>query len=180
MFEFLKKNSVRSLFLYRDPRDVVVSAYHYIMREVDPKHAYFEMYSGFKDDDERLMKAIGGHNNTLGNFLCNEHCIPAISDTYDIYSGWLQAPNALPISYEELTKDSEKTIEKILGFLRVDFNSELVSNIYDLGFDTKKSKTFRKGGSSWEGEFTVEHIDLFRKVFPDEKLGAWGYSWGEP
>ena len=71
-----------------------------------------------------------------------------------------------------------QTIETILEFVGIPCTQDLLDRINADGFDPKKSNTYRKGSSGgWKDEYTPEHIEAFRKIFNDEHLASWGYSW---
>ena len=44
---WLDEHEVRQVFIYRDPRDVTVSLWRYIMKPGPERHPFFEMYNRF-------------------------------------------------------------------------------------------------------------------------------------
>jgi sulfotransferase 6B1 len=176
---WIGKEGFRHIFLYRDPRDVTVSLYHYIMKERIPHHPYYEMYSGFGSDHERLMKCITGYGDGVREYRNSADAIPSIRLSYKVYEPWLRAPGVLAIKYEDLIGPGRmQTIENILKFIGIPCQPELLGKINAEGFEPKKSHTYRKGASGgWRDEYTPEHIEAFRKILSDEYLALWGYTW---
>jgi len=176
---WLSEKNIKHIFLYRDPRDVVVSVYHYIMKEKTPRHAYYNMYAGFGSDDVRLMKAIIGFREGEKEYRNSPQSIPSIKLVYDAYQSWLNRPDVLTVKYEDLVGPSRiKMIESIIKFIGVNYSVELLNKIKNEGYDPNKSHTYRKGESgSWKNEFNLEHITAFKRNFSDQKLALWGYAW---
>ncbi len=50
--DWLENKNLKQIFIYRDPRDVSVSLYHYIM-EKTPKHDYYDMMATLESDENR-------------------------------------------------------------------------------------------------------------------------------
>ena len=166
----------RHVFLYRDPRDVAVSLYHYVMKESTSRHANYEMYSGLGSDHERLMKSITGFGGGEIEYRNFAEAIPAIKLAYQVYEPWLKAPNVLAIKYEDLIgPERMQTVETILKFVGIPYSQDFLGRIDADRFEPKKSHTYRKGSSGgWRKEFTSKHIDAFKNTFNDDFLASWG------
>lgn len=183
---WLDENEVRQLFIYRDPRDVTVSLWRYIMKPSE-EHPYFEMYNGFGSDSERLMRAIIGFNEGISVFKVGTSCIPNIFLVYKAFEPWIKSrsPNVLSLRYEDFFNSHDFSelshpVSKIVNYVapRLARNHDLIRWIGRQGLDPRKSLTFRKGGSGgWREEYTPAHIEAFRSVFPDEFLHSLGYNW---
>lgn len=182
---WFKNNNVKQLFIYRDPRDVTVSLYHYIMRDKIPRHAYYSMYLKFKNDEERLRKAITGYGEGKKKFRVSSNSIPAIDIVYKTYAPWIQksSPDFLSLRFEDLVSDNDMHMTQIKNIVKF-LNPKLIKDIALLkrissrGMDPERSHTFRKGKiNSWKEEYTQEHISAFRSVFDDSLLNEFGYDW---
>ncbi|MBI5450851.1 MAG: sulfotransferase domain-containing protein [Gammaproteobacteria bacterium] len=176
---WLSEQKLKHIFLYRDPRDVTVSIYHYIMKEKTPRHAYYDMFSKFGSDHVRLMKVISGFGGGEKEYRNSPEEIPSIKLAYESYESWMNRPDVLAVRYEDLIGPARiQTVESILKFIEVNYSIDLLSKINSEGYNPKKSHTFRDGVSGgWKNEYKLEHIDAFRRVFSDEQLALWGYTW---
>jgi sulfotransferase 6B1 len=178
--DWINKQGIKQVFICRDPRDVTVSLYHYVMKEKPKRHAAYEMYAALGSDSERLLGSICGIGEGRTKYKLSPSSMPNIKMVFDAYEKWLSDENTFVIRYEDLTGADENrigTIEKMLSFLGVPFNQQLVENILILGEDTGKSRTFRRGGSgAWKEEYSEIHIKAFRSIAGD-LLDKWGYSW---
>lgn len=182
---WLQENKVKQLFIYRDPRDVTVSLYHYIMRDITPRHAYYSMYSNFESDNERLLMAITGFGDGKNKFKVSNNSIPAIRLVYQSYLPWVKKNSAdcFALRFEDLVGAEEKCkrkIEEVVRFINpyILINDNLLQNIRARGMDPRMSHTFRKGViNSWKDEYTQEHITAFRTSFDDSLLNEIGYDW---
>ncbi|MCI5136197.1 MAG: hypothetical protein D3920_14275 [Candidatus Electrothrix sp. AW2] len=176
--EWIKKNKLKHIFIFREPRDVTVSLYHYIMKDISRKHPYYDLYASFKTDHERLMKPITGYGDGCHEYRISRNDIPSIAMVYEAYKGWLETDGILLVRYEELISNRREQVERILRFLDINLRSKEVDYIVNEGFNPKRAHTFRKGISGgWLDEYTPEHIQAFKDVFSLELLNEWGYNW---
>ncbi|MEA3357256.1 MAG: sulfotransferase domain-containing protein [Patescibacteria group bacterium] len=182
---WLKENKVKQVFIYRDPRDITVSLYHYIMKEKTPRHAYYSMYSNFESDKTRLLMAITGFGEGKNKFKVSNNSIPAIGLVYQAYLPWIQnnRSDCLSLRYEDLVgtdDDCKEQFKKIVRFINpnIFINEKLLQKIRTRGMDPRRSHTYRKGViNSWKDEYTQEHITAFRSNFDDSLLNDLGYEW---
>lgn len=180
---WLRDNNVKQLFIYRDPRDVCVSLYHYIMKNKEKKHAYYNMYNSFGSNDLRLMRAIVGYGNGEKEFNCSADSIPSINHLYEAYVPWVQHNESeiLSVRYEDLVSEvllQDKIIENIIFFVNPYIkNTGHLREVKKKGMDPTKSHTFRKGcKGEWKNEFESAHIEAFKKVFDQKMLSDLGYE----
>jgi hypothetical protein len=178
--EWLSKNKIKQVFLFRDPRDVAISTYHYIM-ERKIQHPHYEIYKYFEDDSTRLLKSIIGVGEGETSYKFSSDSLPNIRLFFEAFEGWLTDKNTLALRYEDLLlakqDNSTQVIEKILKFLDVSYDNELLQKIIARGTDPNKSVTFRRGVSGgWRQEFKQIHIDTFKSIGAD-MLQRWGYGW---
>lgn len=182
---WLQENKVKQLFIYRDPRDVTVSLYHYIMKDKTPRHAYYSMYSKFESDKERLLMAITGFGEGKNKYKVSNDSIPAIVLVYQSYLPWVldNSSDCFSLRYEDLVGTEEKCkrkIEKLVRYINPDIliNDNLLNEVRTKGMDPEMSHTFRKGViNSWKNEYTQEHISAFRSNFDERLLNELGYDW---
>jgi hypothetical protein len=176
--ELLNEYKIKCITIIRDPRDVCVSDYHYIMKAED--HRLHRFYKKMGSDDERLMASIVGMSSEL---LDGDPPSLDIGQHYVNYIGWAQYSNGLCIKFEDLigdkgggSNDKQKgVIKKIVSYLGIDIGDVELGNIRGSLFSTKAT-TFRKGQiGSWRDEFKKEHIMAFDKV-AGNILDIFGYE----
>jgi len=154
---------VALLFVYRDPRDVVVSLAHHIMD--GQTHSRNEWYQemGF---DATLLAVIKG----LGPYA-------GVMERWNEYAGWLDVPWVLKLRFSDLVgPDKREWCEKILRYVvghcaaHRGFNAELDVDVMDNVADrmiknserTDRSPTFRRGvAGGWRDEFKAGHCVAF-------------------
>jgi len=157
----LKRAAV--FFLYRDPRDVVVSHVHYVT-EIENDHVHHHYYSQkLKEFDERLEVSIIGRPNLDIPF-------PNIRERFNPYLDWLQVPEVCPLRFEDLIEQRRASLEKILehvvscGFPLKNTRDESL-RILEAAINPEKSPTFRSGTTGkWREVFTEEHKAIFKEI----------------
>lgn len=161
-------------FMYRDPRDVVVSHVFYVTERAK-EHAHHAYYNQkLTNFDERLRTSILGRPEIDLDF-------PDIGKRFEPYLGWLDHPQVLSQRYEDYILNREQAIGQAVDhFLtRVDTlktsQAELI-NIVEQNIVPEKSPTFRSGKTGeWQKHFKQEHKDLFKSV-AGEVLIRLGYE----
>jgi len=167
MVEALCRPGAASYFIYRDPRDVVVSHVHYVTN-IWKSHVHHEYYAHhLKDFDERLRVSI------LGRPELTEIDFPGIRERFEPYLGWLDRPEVLVIRFEDFIQHKRQTLEKILehatsrGF-RMQIERRAALDLLEKSIDPKQSPTFRSGKvGGWKASFSQEHKDVFKQVTGD-------------
>ena len=178
---WLSQQGIKQLFIYRDPRDVTVSYYHYVMEYVGPAHFIYGEYNAVDSDAERLLISICGVGEGKFKYHASSSSLPNIKLVYDNFIGWINDKNTYSIRFEDLIDRDDKAIKQvkqILEFIGVPSNDQVIYDILRQGSDPQKSHTFRRGvAGSWKEEYTVQHIDAFKKVGGDNLLEKLGYVW---
>ncbi|MEK6222296.1 MAG: sulfotransferase domain-containing protein [Chloroflexota bacterium] len=154
---------VAPFFIYRDPRDVVVSHVFYVTN-IETAHIHHAYYANeLKNFDERLTASI------LGRPELQEIPFPGIKKRFDPYLDWLARPEVLSLRFEDFIADKEKTLGVILdhaimrGFAYKG-NRQSAIQILAQAIDPKKSPTFRSGKvGSWREYFKPTHAALFKE-----------------
>lgn len=164
-------------FIFRDPRDVVVSHVFYVT-EMEARHVHHAYYQSLPDFDARLKVSILGRQDTNIEF-------PNIAERFAPYLGWLDQPEVLTIHFEDLINDRAATLTRILDhFLaRVPLQTprQLILASLESAINPTKSPTFRSGKTGeWKKYFTDEHKKIFKDVAGDllirlgyEKTNDW-------
>lgn len=164
-------------FIFRDPRDVVVSHVFYVT-DMETRHVHHEYYRSLPDFNARLKVSILGRPDAGVEF-------PNIAERFAPYLGWLDRPEVLKIHFEDLIHACEATLLSIMDHLlsRVTLPSprELILDSLEASINPTKSPTFRSGKTGeWKKYFTGEHKALFKDAAGDllvklgyEKDGNW-------
>jgi hypothetical protein len=164
-------------FIFRDPRDVVVSHVFYVT-DMEARHVHHDYYASLPDFDSRLKVSILGRPASNIEF-------PNIAARFAPYLGWLDQPSVLKIHFEDLIHDRLGALNQILDhFLaRVPLQTprELILDALEASINPKRSPTFRSGKTGeWRKHFTEEHKKMFKDVVGDllvqlgyEKNGNW-------
>ncbi len=157
-------------FIFRDPRDVVVSHVFYVT-DMEARHVHHEHYQSLPDFDSRLNVSILGRSDTNIEF-------PNIADRFASYLGWLGRDEILAIHFEDLIHDRTATLTRIMEhFLArapLQTPRQLILDSLETSINPEKSPTFRSGKTGeWKKYFTEEHKKIFKNVAGDllVKLG---------
>lgn len=154
--DFFKQNpKVAPLFLYRDPRDQLISSIFYAV-DIHKTHAQHEYYSSISMD-ERIKTGI------LGRDVSGLEFLPNIRVQYDRILGWLNTPGIITLRFEDLVNEPKQQIERLLDFLTakglpMNMNRNIAVDTILGAIQPEKSPTFRKGKSGgWRDYFTHEN-----------------------
>ncbi len=172
-------------FIFRDPRDVVVSHVFYVT-DMEARHVHHDYYQSLPDFDSRLRVSILGMPDTNTR---PEHSrrveFPNIADRFAPYLGWLDHDKVLSIHFEDLINDRTSALTRIMDhFLaRAPLHAprQLILNSLEASINPGQSPTFRSGKTGeWKKHFTDEHKKIFKDVAGDllvrlgyEKDGNW-------
>jgi hypothetical protein len=168
----LCRPGVALFFIYRDPRDVVVSHVFYVT-DINNRHAHHEYYvNELADFDARLRVSILGRPEL-------EYPFPDIRARFEPYLPWLQRAEVLSLRYEDLLADLNPELERIFdhatsrGFVSALGQKEAIRALAQ-AVRPERSPTFRSGKSGgWKQHFTEAHKTLFKDVTGDllQRLG---------
>jgi hypothetical protein len=176
-------------FIFRDPRDVVVSHVFYVT-DMEARHVHHDYYQSLPDFDARLKVSILGRPDfraersrsveqsqgaasfdyAQDDFAQDD--FPDIANRFAPYLGWLNQPEVLTIHFEDLIHDRAATLTRIMDHLlnRIPLRStrELILDSLETSINPKKSPTFRSGKTGeWKKHFTDEHKKIFKDVAGD-------------
>jgi len=151
-------------FIFRDPRDVVVSHVFYVT-EMESRHVHHAYYQALPDFNSRLTVSILGRPDSNIEFS-------NIADRFIPYLGWLDRPEVLTIHFEDLIQDRVQTLNRILDhFLTrvpLHVSRQLILGSLESAINPTKSPTFRSGKTGeWRKYFTEKHKKIFKDVAGD-------------
>ncbi len=162
---FLCKPERVNYFIYRDPRDMLVSQVFFAtdMHEEHGMHAYYKSLPGF---DERLKVAITGIDHA------GLHMV-SVKQRYEGVFQWLEQKHVMCLRFEDLINSRDATLSAMLievektGF-KIPVPHEQALAILVEAIQPKKSHTFRSGKTGgWREHFTEAHKNLFKDVAGD-------------
>jgi hypothetical protein len=160
----LSQKNVVHLFVYRDPRDVVVSEAHYL-RDMNPWHRLAPHFRKLPSIDEAIMLSITGFDPPIDGLD-----YPHIGARFGRYQGWLGRDDCLAIKFEDLASERRPEVIRHIA--------EFYANHCAAGLDIdscvtamtariapEKSHTFRSGKrAGWQKEFTADHRRRFDEL----------------
>jgi hypothetical protein len=151
-------------FIFRDPRDVVVSHVFYVT-EMETRHVHHDYYQSLPDFNTRLKVSILGRPDSDSEF-------PDIAARFAPYLGWLDQPSVMKIHFEDLINDRSRTLNRILDpFLtRTPLRAprHLILEALESSINPNRSPTFRSGKTGeWKKHFTAEHKKFFKDAAGD-------------
>jgi len=151
-------------FIFRDPRDVVVSHVFYVT-DMEVRHVHHDFYRSLPDFESRLKVSILGRPNSNAEF-------PDIAVRFAPYLGWLDHDEVLSIRFEDLIHHRADTLTRIIDHLiahtPIPSSRQLILDALEAAINPKKSPTFRSGKTGeWKKHFTDEHKKIFKDVSGD-------------
>ena len=162
-FSLLTQQKYVHIFIYRDPRDMLISHIFYA-KDMYPGHGMHDYYNQrLSSMEERINAAVKGV--TEPGFE-----LASVRQRYESYLDWLKNPQTFTVKFEDLVIKSKSTFEKMLDYLenrgarfdcaRTTAVEKLINQI-----QPQKSGTFRKGVSGeWKTYFTESNKDVFKLV----------------
>ncbi len=159
-------------FIFRDPRDVVVSHVFYVT-EMEARHVHHEYYTSLPDFDARLKVSILGRPELDIEF-------PNIAERFAPYLGWLDHPEVLALHFEDLVNDRAAALARIvnhfLARVPLAVSQKTILDSLESSINPGKSPTFRSGKTGeWKKHFTEEHKKIFKDA-AGELLIKLGYE----
>ena len=151
-------------FIFRDPRDVVVSHVFYVT-DMEARHVHHEYYQSLPDFSARLNVSILGRPDADIEF-------PNIADRFDPYLGWLNHQEVLSIHFEDLINDRASALTRIidhfLARVPIRASRQVIVDALQSSINPRRSPTFRSGKTGeWKKYFTEEHKAMFKGVAGD-------------
>jgi len=152
-------------FIYRDPRDVLVSQI-FFATDMHEEHGMHAFYKSLPDFGERLKVAITGIDRDGLKMV-------SVKQRYEGVFQWLEQPGVMCIRFEDLVDKRDATLNAMLDEVeKTGYNiptpREKALNILVEAIQPKKSHTFRSGKTGgWREYFTEEHKKLFKNVAGD-------------
>lgn len=150
-----------TVFVYRDPRDMIVSHIFYAT-QMHPDHWMRRYYTErLHTMEERINAAIQGVDEP-GSELTE------VRKRYEGYLGWLDQDGVLSLRFEDLIQERETTLGRLLDYLdgrgfTPAVPRQTAIETLSKAIAPKRSGTFRKGvPGNWKEHFTEANKALFK------------------
>jgi hypothetical protein len=166
--KILKEANIRVILIIRDPRDVVVSHFHWIT-ELNDKHRLHEYFKNLPTNHARLKASIKG---VSGKHSKDDKEYEGIGVWFDRFMPWTEKEYTITIKFEDIIgskgggddKTQFRTIKNISKHLGLNMDDVSLRFIAENTY-FKKARTFRKGTiGDWQNHFNDENRDLFKEV----------------
>lgn len=158
-------------FIYRDPRDMLVSQV-FFATDMHEEHGMHDYYKSLPDFGERLKVAITGINRD------GLHMV-SVKQRYEGVFQWLEQKYVMCLRFEDLINHRAATLNAMLDEVektsyKIPTSREKALSVLVEAIQPRKSHTFRSGKTGgWRDHFTEGHKKLFKDVAGDllVKLG---------
>ena len=124
----IRMNLIRPAYIYRDPRDALVSAY---------------------DNGQRARAK--GRQNAFSHLVDFDTSLEFMQQYLDIYEDWIQCPQALHTRYEDMLSDYESEAGRLVKFLELDDAEPNVRLVVDQ-YQSKQARSGGKGLHFYRGQ----------------------------
>jgi len=175
---FLCRPDRVNYFIYRDPRDMLVSQV-FFATDIYEEHGMHDYYKSLPDLGARLKVAITGIDRD------GLHMV-SVRQRYEGVFQWLGQKHVMCIRFEDLITNRDATLNRMLDEVektgyQIPTPRAQAQMILAEAIQPKKSHTFRSGKTGgWREHFTEEHKKLFLDVAGDllvrlgyEKSNEW-------
>ena len=162
---FLTQAGRVTYFIYRDPRDMLISQV-FFATEMHEGHGMYDYYNSLPNFGERLKIAITGIDK-------DDLYMVSVKQRYEGVFQWLEQKNVMCIRFEDLINNRDVTLNKMLDEVekagyKIPTSREKSLSVLIQAIQPKKSHTFRSGKTGgWKEYFTEEHKKLFKDVAGD-------------
>jgi len=155
-----------TIFVYRDPRDMLVSHVFYAT-QIHHGHGMHHYYTQrLQDMEQRLNAAIYGVNEPDAQ-------LAGVRQKYLDYLGWLETPAVLCVRFEDLILNRQKAFRAILDYLQergfeLRVPQHQAFKVLEEAIVPKRSGTYRKAQpGNWREYFTEANKEAFKAVAGD-------------
>jgi hypothetical protein len=131
---------MRITYIYRDPRDAMLSAFDYGQRAI-----------------------AKGRPNAFSHLTDFEKAVDFIKDYLEIWDAWMGQDNILKARYEDLLTDYDAEVARLIDFLKLDDNRPAVQKVVEQ-YRPGKTESGQQGLHYFKGK-----IGRFRDVYAPEQ-----------
>jgi len=162
---FLTEAGHVNYFIYRDPRDLLVSQV-FFATDMHEEHGMHDYYNSLPDISARLKVAITGIDQDGLRMV-------SVKQRYEGVFQWLEQKNVMCMRFEDLINNRNATLNAMLDEVgktgyEIPVSREKALDVLVESIQPKKSHTFRSGKTGgWKTYFTDEHKQLFKDITGD-------------
>lgn len=162
---FLIRPGRVNYFVYRDPRDQLVS-HVFFATDMHEEHGMHAFYRSLPDFNERLKVAITGIDRD-GLYMVS------VRQRYEGVFQWLATPGVMCMRFEDLIENRVATLHAMLDEVEktgyeIPVPRQRALEILEASIQPQKSRTFRSGRTGgWRQYFSEEHKRLFKEIAGD-------------
>ncbi|MBK7319992.1 sulfotransferase domain-containing protein [Candidatus Villigracilis affinis] len=168
---FLTSAGRVNYFIYRDPRDMLVSQV-FFATDMHEEHGMHDYYNSLPDFGARLNVAITGIDRDGLKMV-------SVKQRYEGVFQWLEQKSVMCLRFEDLINNRDTTLMSMLDEIektgyKIPTPREKALAILVDAIQPKKSHTFRSGKTGgWKQYFDEDHKKLFKDIAGDllMKLG---------
>ena len=168
---FLTSAGRVNYFIYRDPRDMLVSQI-FFATDMHEEHGMHDYYKSLPDFGARLNVAITGIDRDGLKMV-------SVKQRYEGVFQWLEQKSVMCLRFEDLINNRDATLMSMLDEVektgyKIPTPREKALAILVEAIQPKKSHTFRSGKTGgWKQYFDEDHKKLFKDIAGDllMKLG---------
>ncbi|MBU0512939.1 MAG: sulfotransferase domain-containing protein [Chloroflexi bacterium] len=137
---FIRSGKLLPAYIYRDPRDALLSAYEYGQR-----------------------KREKGRAGAFSELITIEQAIEFMREYVCISEDWLACEQALHVRYEDLLTEYDVEVQRLVDFLGFDGDSPAIQSVLD-DYRPDRGRSVQKGTHFVKGK-----IGRYRHVFTSEQ-----------
>jgi len=162
---FLTKTGRVNYFIYRDPRDMLISQV-FFATDMHEEHGMHEYYKSLPDFNARLKVAITGIEKDGLKMV-------GVKQRYEGVFQWLEQKNVMCVRFEDLINNQDPTLKAMLDEVektgyKIPTPRAMALSVLVKAIQPGKSHTFRSGKTGgWREHFTEEHKKVFKDVAGD-------------
>lgn len=156
--DMLEKLDMKHIFIYRDPRDVLVSMTYFIKDRWKDHPLHKDFNFKYHSNKERMISLLNGSNEW-----------PPFQYYNQFYYKWLEEQRAFSVSFESLIQSEESrriTLLDIASYLWGASSTIPIEQMVEpmiSNYNPFNSGTFRSGKiGSWQTEFDQELKEFFK------------------